>query len=147
MVGFQSNGTDDFFAFGEVKTSTENKYPPGAMYGRTGLKQQLEDLKDDVKIKDDLFLYLGYRASTAPWKSRYQNAAKNYIKSKTNVRVFGFLVRDVAPNQNDLRVRVSKLSNDQHTDMVIELLALYLPQNSIGTLSSKVVSSRNGGVG
>ncbi len=147
LVGFQSNGTDDFFAFGKVKTSTENKYPPGAMHGRTGLKQQLEDLKDDVKIKDDLVLYLGYRAITVPWKSRYQNAAKNYIKSKTNVRVFGFLVRDVAPNQNDLRVRVSKLSNDQHTDMVIELLALYLPQNSIGTLSSKVVSSRNGGVG
>lgn len=66
MVGFQSNGTDDFFAFGEVKTSTENKYPPGATHGRTGLKQQLEDLKDDVKIKDDLVLHLRYRAITAP---------------------------------------------------------------------------------
>jgi len=40
LVGFQSDGTDVFFAFGEVKTSTENKYPPGAMYGRTGLKQR-----------------------------------------------------------------------------------------------------------
>lgn len=146
LVGFQSNGTDDFFAFGEVKTSTENKYPPGAMHGRTGLKQQLEDLKDDVKIKDDLVLYLGHRATTASWKSRYQCAAKNYIQSKTNVRVFGFLVRDVEPNQDDLRTRITKLSKNQHADMVIELLALYLPQNSIGQLSNKVVSSRNGGV-
>ncbi|MFH1009112.1 MAG: hypothetical protein V1800_16685 [Candidatus Latescibacterota bacterium] len=146
LVGFQSYGTDDFFAFGEVKTSTENKYPPGAMHGRTGLKQQLEDLKDDVKIKDDLVVYLAHRATTASCKSRYQHAAKNYIQSKTHVRVFGFLVRDVEPNQDDLRVRVTKLSKDQHADMVIELLALYLPQNSIASLSSTVVSSRNGGV-
>lgn len=146
LVGFQSNGTDDFFAFGEVKTSTENKYPPGAMYGRTGLKQQLEDLKDDVKIKDDIFRYLGFRAQKSAWEDRFKRAAKNYIQSKTNVRVFGFLVRDVEPNQDDLRTRITKLAKDQHADMVIELLALYLPQNSIGQLSNKVVSSRNGGV-
>jgi len=146
LVGFQYNYTDDFFAFGEVKTSTEKKYPPGAMHGRTGLKQQLEDLKDDVKIKDDLVLYLGHRATTASWKSRYQNAAKNYIQSKTNVRIFGFLVRDVEPNQDDLCTRVTKLAKDKHADMVIELLALYLPQNSIGQLGSKVVIGRNGGV-
>jgi hypothetical protein len=146
LVGFQSNGTDDFFAFGEVKTSTENKYPPGVMHGRTGLKQQLEDLKDDVKIKDDIFRYLGFRAQKSSWEDRFKRAAKNYIQSKTNVRVFGFLVRDVEPNQDDLRTRVTKLAKDQHADMVIELLALYLPQNSIGQLSNKVVSSRSGGV-
>jgi len=146
LVGFQSNDTDDFFAFGEVKTSAENNYPPGAMHGSTGLKRQIEDLKDDVKIEDDLVLYLGHRATTASWKSRYQNAAQNYIQSKTNVRVFGFLVRDVKPNQDDLRTLVTRLAKDQHADMVIELLALYLPQSSIDQLSNKVVSSRNGGV-
>ena len=146
LVGFQSNGTNDFFAFGEVKTSTENKYPPGAMHGRTGLKQQLENLKDDVKIKDDLVRYLAHRATTASWGSRYRCAFKNYVQSKTNVRVFGFLIRDVEPNQEDLRIRVIKLAEEQHTDMVIELLALYLSQGSIGQLSNKVTSSRNGGV-
>jgi hypothetical protein len=146
LVGFQSNSLDDFFAFGEVKTSAENKFPPGAIHGRTGLKQQLEDLKDDVKIKDDLVLYLGHRATSSSWKYRYQNAAKKYIQSKTNVRIFGFLIRDVKPNQDDLRARIIKLAKDQHVDMIIELLALYLPQNSIGQLSNKVVSSRNGGV-
>lgn len=145
LVGFQSNGSDDFFAFGEVKTSTENKYPPGVMHGRTGLKQQLEDLKDDVKIKDDIFRYLGFRAQKSSWEDRFKRAAKNYIQSKTNVRVFGFLVRDVEPNQDDLRTRVTKLAKDQHADMVIELLALYLPQNSIKQLSNKIVRSRNGG--
>ncbi|EKD29209.1 MAG: hypothetical protein ACD_79C00015G0002 [uncultured bacterium] len=145
LVGFQQNGADVFFAFGEVKTSTENKYPPGAMHGRTGLKQQLEDLKENTPIKDDLVKYLGYRATSASWKLSYQNAAKKYIQSKTNIRVFGFLVRDVEPNKDDLRVRVEKLSQNSHSDMIIELLALYLPVKSISALSIKVVKIKNGG--
>ncbi len=145
LVGFQQNDNEDYFAFGEVKTSTEEKYPPGAMHGRTGLKQQIEDLKDSTKIKDDLVKYLGYRAGTATWKSRYQNAAKKYIQSKTNIKVFGFLVRDVNPHEDDLRARVEKLSQNAHSDMNIEMLSVYLPANSISTLSTKVVDSRNGG--
>ena len=146
LVGFQSNGEDDVFAFGEVKTSFEDKYPPGTTYGRTGLKQQLEDLKDDVKIKDDLVKYLAYRAINSSWRSRYQSAARNYIQNKTNVRIFGFMVRDVEPSHYDLYARVSKLSKNQHNDMVIELLALYLPHGSISQLSDKVVEFRDGGV-
>lgn len=145
LVGFQSDNNDDIFAFGEVKTSTENKYPPGAMYGRTGLKQQIEDLQSDVRIKDDIVKYLGYRAVNASWKRRYQSAAKNYIQSKTNIRIFGFLIRDVKPNQDDLDTRVTQLANNTHADMVIELIALYLPSNSIKQLSNKITNIRNGG--
>ncbi|MCP4576526.1 MAG: hypothetical protein GY846_09615, partial [Deltaproteobacteria bacterium] len=127
LVGFQKEENEAFFAFGEVKTSAEPNYPPGAIYGRTGLKRQLEDLKDSTSIKDDLVKYLGYRASAATWKIQYQGAAKKYIKSKTNVRVFGFLIRDVEPHQDDLRVRVAKLAKNAPSDMKIELLAVYLP--------------------
>ena len=144
LVGFQKEENEVFFAFGEVKTSAEPSYPPGAIYGRTGLKQQLEDLKDSTSIKDDLVKYLGYRAGAATWKGQYQGAAKKYIKSKTNVRVFGFLVRDVEPHQDDLRVRVDKLAKDAHSDMKIELLAVYLPAGNISTLSSKVMTYRKG---
>jgi hypothetical protein len=48
LVGFQRDGGHHRFAFGEVKTSSEKAYPPGACYGVTGLKQQLEDLRDDL---------------------------------------------------------------------------------------------------
>ncbi len=147
LVGFQKDDDADYFAFGEVKTSSENKRPPGAMHGRHGLKLQLEDLKDDIKIKDDLVKYLAYRAATAEWKSRYQRAAKRYLQSNTAVRVFGFLVRDVEPHQDDLRVRVEKLSRDAYSDMKIELLAVYLPVGSIATLSSKVTELGKGGAG
>lgn len=146
LVGFQNEDGEDYFAFGEVKTSSENAYPPGAMHGRTGMKQQLEDLKESIKIKDDLVKYLGYRAEKTIWKKQYQRAAKKYLKSSTSIRVFGVLVRDVKPHQDDLRVRVDKLAKDAHTDMKIELLAVYLPAGSISSLSAKAISHRKGGV-
>lgn len=145
LVGFQKDAGEDYFVFGEVKTSAENTYPPGAMHGRHGLKQQLEDLKENTKIKDALVKYLGFRASTAAWMGRYQRAAKRYIQSKTSVRVFGVLVRDVEPHKDDLRVRVDKLAKDAYADMKIELLAVYLPVGSIANLSTKVIEHRNGG--
>ncbi len=51
LVGIQHDAKGDRFAFGEVKTSGQAKHPPGVMYGRTGLKQQLEDLFDKVEIR------------------------------------------------------------------------------------------------
>jgi len=146
LVGFQNDNGNDYFAFGEVKTSEENSYPPGAMYGRTGLKQQLEDLKDSNKIRNDLVKYLGYRASKSMWEEMYKSAAKNYIQSSTSVRNFGVLVRDVEPHEDDLRIRVSRLAENPHDDMKIELLAVYLPEGSISTLSSEILSCRSGGI-
>lgn len=52
LVGFGTDADGDCLAFGEVKTSSEKRYPPTAMYGRTGLKQQLEDLRDRPSIRD-----------------------------------------------------------------------------------------------
>ncbi len=146
LVGFQSNGVNEFFAFGEVKTSAQKHYPPKVMHGNTGLQKQIEDLKDDVKIKDDLVLYLGNHARNSTWEKRYKLAFSNYINNKTNVRVFGFMIRDVKPHKIDIHNCVNKLAIDQHPEMMIELLVLYLPQNSINQLSKKVVSYRKGGV-
>src|SRR5438105_42178 len=84
------------FAFGEVKTSSEAAYPPGACYGATGLKQQLEDLRDNSVIRDDLVRYLGHRAATGPtWKNQFLDAAGSYFANKSDVRVFGVMIRDV----------------------------------------------------
>ena len=146
LVGLHREAGEDYFAFGEVKTSAEEKYPPGAMHGRTGLKQQLEDLQENDRIKDDLVKYLGYRAVTAVWKERYQAAAGKFLRDKNAVRVFGVLIRDVAPHQDDLRVRVEKLGQDIQGDMKIELLAIYLPAGSISTLSATVMAMKPGGV-
>lgn len=145
LVGFLTENDEHRFAFGEVKTSAEANYPPGAAYGRHGLKQQMEDLRDNRKIREDLVLYLTHRALNAPWKERFCCAAKLFLKDSCNVRIFGILIRDVPPHVDDLRVRVTKLGDECPTQMVIELIAIYLPAGSIATLSTKVIASRNTG--
>lgn len=145
LVGFQNEGDTERFAFGEVKTSSENSYPPGAMHGQTGLKQQLEDLRDKKSLRDGLVKYLGHRASFAPWKDRYQRAAVRYLRDSGDVRIFGVMIRDVAPNQDDLRVRVNKLATNCPANMLLKLIAVYFPDGSISTLSEKVSALRKGG--
>lgn len=142
LVGFKGDGADSRFAFGEVKTSSEKKYPPGAMHGETGLKQQLEDLRDKLELRSDLVKYLGHRAMNASWKVKFQQAATKYLKDSADIAVFGVMVRDVTPNQDDIRVRVSKLGSGSPQGMVVELLVIYLPESAINTLSEKVVRFR-----
>jgi hypothetical protein len=112
LVGFQTDGETDRFAFGEVKTSSEHKYPPGAMHGPKGLKQQLEDLRDNASVRNDLMKYLGHRATNASWKGQFQRAAMRYLANTNDVRVFGLMVRDVPSHQDDLQVRISKLGSN-----------------------------------
>ena len=146
LVGFQQDGGHHRFAFGEVKTSSEKRYPPGACYGVTGFKQQLEDLRDDVGIRDDLVKYLGHRAANgAAWKEQFMHAAGRYFVDKSDIRVFGLLVRDVPPHGDDVRARVTSLGNECPALMTIELLAIYLPDNSIAKLGALAAQSRKGG--
>lgn len=145
LVGFQQHGNDHRFTFGEVKTSSDKEYPPSACYGITGLKQQLEDLRDNLGIRDDLVRYLGHRAASgAAWKNQFITAAGRYFADKNDVRVFGLLVRDVPPNEDDVRVRVSALAKGCPPQMTIEVLAIYLPEKSIAKLSSLAAQSRKG---
>lgn len=145
LVGILQDEHGDRFVFGEVKTSAEAKYPPGAVYGRTGLKQQLEDLRDKVGIRNDLFKYLGHRAKNATWQDRFKAASKRYLHNTSDVQLFGVLVRDVEPNVDDVRVRVKKLGNSCPSGTQIELLAMYLPNGAISKLASQALAVRTGG--
>ncbi len=145
LVGIQHDAKGDRFVFGEVKTSGEAKHPPGAVYGRTGLKQQLEDLRDKVEIRRDLFKYLAHRAKNSPWLDRFKAATKRYLKNTSDVQLFGVLVRDVDPHEDDVRVRVEKLGDNCPAGTEVELLALYLPAGVINNLASKALATRAGG--
>lgn len=146
LVGFQANDDGEHkFAFGEVKTSTEDKHPPQLVYGRHGLKQQLEDLRDRADIRDQLVKYLGYRARGADWVEHFRNAAKRYLLNGSDVSIFGVLVRDVTPNVKDVSARVDKLGNGCPAGTDIELLALYLPPNQITGLGTTVAAIKQGG--
>ena len=144
LVGFSTDDKGCCLAFGEVKTSSEAKYPPGAMYGRTGLKTQLEDLRDSRVIRDDLLKYLGHRAVQAPWKQSFEAASRRYIRNSSDVLLYGVLIRDVPPHADDLRVRVNGLANDCPDGTRLELLALYLPIGSIDGLGEAILETRRG---
>ena len=144
LVGFGIDSEGDCLAFGEVKTSSERSYPPGAMYGRTGLKRQLEDLRDDEAIRDGLLKYLGHRAGAAPWRARFERAGSRYLRNKSDIQLYGFLVRDVEPHQDDLRARVGSLGAGCPEGTRIELLALYLPPDSLDGIGEAAISMRVG---
>ena len=144
LVGFGSDQNGPCLAFGEVKTSSDPDHPPGVMYGRTGLKQQLEDLRDSQAGRDTLFGYLGHRAVNAPWRARFECAAIRYLRNSCDIQLYGFLVRDVEPHQNDLRTRVSGLATGCPQGTRIELLALYLPRKNLGGIGAEMVARRTG---
>ena len=87
LVGFGIDEDGDCFVFGEVKTSREERYPPGTVRGRTGLKEQLEDLRDRNAIRDALVRYLGHRAGSASWLGRFRLAAKRYVGNPSDVQL------------------------------------------------------------
>lgn len=150
LVGFQkTTATTDChrFAFGEVKTSAQEKWPPSVMDGRHGLRRQLEDLRDSTGVKDSLVKYLGHHANGADWFPRYQCAAKRYLHNPVDVSLFGVLVRDVEPKREDLLGHAGNLASGCPAKTSIELRAMYLPKKAIGTLARRAVEARESGHG
>lgn len=145
LVGLISDSSGDRFAFGEIKSSSDSRCPPAVMYGASGLLKQIEDIRDNTSVQDDLFKYLGHRARKASWINRFQKAGKRYLANKSDVQIFGFLVRDVNPNNNDLKVQVSVLREECPEETNIEMVALYLPPNQLNGIGLVITSTRSEG--
>jgi hypothetical protein len=144
LVGFHGSGSAVRFAFGEVKTSEEKKWPPQVVTGRHGLVNQLEDLRDSVEIKNHLALiYLGHRAQGAAWHPTWKSASTRYLRNPGDVSLFGVLVRDVQPKEEDVKPRMDRLANGCPSDTSIELLAFYLPDGSIKSLGNRAAKDRS----
>ena len=135
LVGFQTHdNTAVRFSFAEVKTSGDPNYPPSLMYGRHGMKQQLDDLRDSSAVKNALVCYLALHANGRPWLEKFKKAGARYLNDQSDVGIFGVFVRDVAPHPDDCSGRASKLAYQCPPLTVIELLALYFPAGSIEAL-------------
>lgn len=148
LTGFQKVGDteDDYrFAFGEVKTSEQQDSPPNVVYGRSGLQQQMENLCSCGDTKKALVRYLAHHATNATWKQIFQNAAGRYLRSQNDIAVFGILIRDIDPNQNDLSARAQNLSQLTSAGPTVELYALYFTSGTIAGLSQRAVAAMTGG--
>jgi hypothetical protein len=149
LIGFQIEGKSCRFAFGEVKTSNQKKYPPNVLYGRSGMTAQLEDLCSSRNTRDNLVKYLIFREKSLSMDdvSRLRLAGLQYLENPDNCTIFGVLIRDVEPLQDDLRTRVGFFVAAKYPEeMVIELIAIYLPAEQIDALSDTVQRAKGGAV-
>lgn len=141
LVGFQKHKGAARFAFGEVKTSTDHTCPPNVMSGRHGMTAQLEELRDSTPTKNQLMLYLGHRAINATWQADFVQSAGRLLSDPCDVSLFGVLVRDVPPNELDLKTRTVRLTKSCPATTSIELRSIYLPVGAISTLAAGVVAA------
>lgn len=132
LVGFYDNK----FAFGEVKTSSENRHPPQVTSkAQYGLNTQLNKLCSDKNLQSTLIQYLFHRLKG---DQRYENALKKYLQNNNDFNIFGVLVRDTEPNIADWNYLQNNLKS--HNIGSIFLIALYLPEDGINQLH-KLVST------
>lgn len=128
LVGFCDIENEVCFLFGEVKTSEDEHTPPNVMYSKTGMINQLENLRDNSNKKDSLVKWLFSKATLikGEFLEDCREALKTYHKSsKKKVQLIGVLVRDTVPSERDLKARAKSLKENHCEDTKIKLLSLY----------------------
>ncbi|MET9131035.1 hypothetical protein [Streptomyces antibioticus] len=114
--------------FGEVKSSSDEAAPPGVVYGRSGLIQQLERLTDKDADHFVLIRWLRARCKSPEHVALYKAAIARYVQSGgRDIRLVGCLIRDTSPNERDVSVRGAALARTVVEPMKALLTAWYLP--------------------
>lgn len=74
LVGFCKEGGDAFLVFGEVKTSSDARTPPGVMTGRGGMTWQLKEEATRLDIQHSLLKWLRARCESEEHRALYKAA-------------------------------------------------------------------------
>ena len=132
IVGFIDINDQTIFLFGEVKTSNQKLSPPTILYGRSGLIKQLEIIVNKKEVRYDLIKWLGFKAknleNTHGFQIDYRRALEFYLRSDGElVKIVGILVRDIEPNEKDLKSRYNRLLKNLNKNIYFDLKAFYLP--------------------
>ncbi|EIB6895028.1 hypothetical protein OHW01_12280 [Acinetobacter baumannii] len=144
IVGFVEKDGSFSLVFGEVKTSSELKFPPQVITGRSGLYHQLDELAHDLTKIRQLLLWLLPRIKTSGiFVEAYNKACEAFFSSQFKaITLFGILIRDTSPNPNDLASRGQKLRSTLTPPTQCHLIALHLPF----TIEDLVKRVNSGGV-
>ena len=131
LVGIVNLDGEAVFLFGEVKTSGSAESPPGVMHGESGMMRQLGNIRDSRTLRFDLINWLAFKClynNTKEAKKDFITALKVYKTSQNmKVALVGILIRDTAPNEDDLRLGYERFSGETTPEMSLGLSALYLP--------------------
>jgi len=150
IVGFidiDENST--IFLFGEVKTSRDTNSPPRIMTAKSGMINELSNLKNDPDLRNALIKWLGFKVKTLanddPFKMDYQRALKVYMRegAMNKYFVFGILIRDTSPQDSDLKSSYESLKNNCSIETRLKLVALYIPI-PITEMKNYIVIANNG---
>jgi len=129
LVGISNDPDGHRLVFGEVKSSSDKNSPPGVLYGKSGMDQQLERLIDDPKLHFTLIKWLFARAQDTEARASFDEALASFVQSKgTSVRLIGVLVRDTTVNENDVSNRGKALGMKVVAPGSVELHAMYMPR-------------------
>lgn len=128
LIGLIELGNETRLVFGEVKASSDKSTPPNVMYGSKGITQQLETLATNLSILYQLLLYLQPRCKNSPHEDQFNAAVALFLNSGNKaIALFGVLIRDTAPAENDLKSRAQHLAKQISPPSTCNLQALYLP--------------------
>jgi hypothetical protein len=126
LVGFQVQGNAVRLALGEVKTSRDPNAPPNVMNGRGGMKHQIDELAHRLVAR--LLRWLQPRCKGTKHQASFDAAVTLLLESDNcAVALFGVLVRDTTPEEQDLRPRAQTLAASLQAPTTCHLIALYLP--------------------
>lgn len=140
IVGFQRDGNSHRLALGEVKCSSEAKWPPQVMYGKSGMTHQLEALVCELGTIYQLLLWLLPRVKETKYEPAYSSACTRYLNSgRRDLALYGILVRDQEARELDLKARGHHLASCLNAPTCCHLIAIYLPW-SITQLPQAVTS-------
>jgi len=138
LVGFHHVDDETRLLLGEVKTSTEEKYPPSVMKGRSGMIHQIDNLSTNLGLIATLVRWMWVRCKNTEYQESFDAAVIVYFESGNKaVSLFGVLVRDTNPNELDLKNRGRALGRNLIAPATCRLIAVYLPC-TIDDLRSKV---------
>ena len=129
LIGFVVNGNESRLVLGEVKSSTEKKYPPQVMSGRSGhIGHQIDNLANNLGTINQLLKWLCPRCKNTDFEAIYTDSLTLYFNSGNKaVSLFGVLIRDTKLNELDLKSRGKALCRSLSVPTTCCLLALNLP--------------------
>lgn len=134
LVGFIEIDDEVLFLFGEVKTSSErDRRPPQVMTGRDQMEVQLRDLHQTESKRKWLIKYLASKTrdldETSPFRKAYKKSQFNFFRKNpcNGYVLFGVLIRDIEPDEEDLKKSYMKLSKEILSPTGINLIACYIP--------------------
>jgi hypothetical protein len=128
IVGFQRDGDSHCLALGEVKCSSEAKWPPQVMKGRSGMIHQLDTLASNLSTICQLLKWLLPRVKNTRHQTTFNVACTRYFNSgNRDLVLFGILVRDQDERETDLQARGKSLASHLQAPTRCCLIALYLP--------------------